>query len=369
MMFDARTLRRAQPLVAPPMTDRGVCAIRPGGNVASSAIRAFETRGLRTRCGWIAGAVAAALVVTTAPVRSQSYPSQPITITVTFPPGGSADLTTRIIGEKLSAKLGQPVVVENRAGGGGEIGLVSIVRAPPDGYRLLSTTSGSIALAGSLRQVSYDAEADLMPVSMLVKVPTAIAVNASLPIHTVADLVKLSKERPDGLSYGNPGVGSFMHLAGEIFRLKTGANLVSVPYRGTAATALAVKTGETQMGVADLTSLLPFASEGSIRILGLVDSSRTSVAPEIPTIAEGGVPEFGADGWVGIFAPRGTSPRTVALLNATINEALAMPEVRQRILTFGLDPWILSPQAMNEFVKEEIARWKILIREAGVKVQ
>jgi tripartite-type tricarboxylate transporter receptor subunit TctC len=309
------------------------------------------------------------LVFTTAPGWPQSYPNQPITITVTFPPGGSADLTTRILAEKLSAKLGHPVVVENRVGGGGEVGLMSIVRAAPDGYRLLSTTSGSIALAGSLRQVSYDSETDLMPVAMLVKVPTAIAINASLPIHTVADLVNLSKARSGGLSYGNPGVGSFMHLSGEIFRAKTGANLVSVPYRGTAPIALAVKTGEIPMGVADLTSLLPFVAEGSIRILGLVDSSRSSVAPEIPTIAEAGVPEFGLDGWVGIFAPRGTSSSTIALLNSTTNDALGMPDVRERILKSGLDPWILSPQAMSNFVREEIARWKILIREAGVTVQ
>jgi tripartite-type tricarboxylate transporter receptor subunit TctC len=322
-----------------------------------------------TRRRLIARAVAFVLAFTSAEVFAQAYPNQPITITVTFPPGGSADLTTRIIGEKLSAKLGQPVIVENRVGGGGEVGLMSIVRALPDGYRLLSTTSGSIALAGNLRPVSYDSETDLVPVAMLVKVPTAIAVNALLPIHTVADLVRLSRERPGGLSYGNPGVGSFMHLSGEIFRARTGANLVSVPYRGTAPIALAVRTGEVPIGVADLTSLLPFAAEGSVRILGLVDSSRSSVAPEIPTIAEGGVPEFGVDGWVGIFAPRGTASGTVALLNAGINEALAMPDVRERILTSGLDPWILSPQAMSDFVREEIARWKILIREAGVKVQ
>ncbi|MEA2980863.1 MAG: hypothetical protein QOF09_2686 [Alphaproteobacteria bacterium] len=314
-------------------------------------------------------ALAVALLLAPTLAWSQSYPSQPINIVVTFPPGGSADLTTRIIGEKLAAKLGQPVVVENRAGGGGEVGLVSVARAPADGYRLLSTTSGSVALAGNLRQVSYDAETDLVPISMLVKVPTAIAVNASLPVRTVSDLVRLSKERPGGLSYGNAGVGSFMHLAGEIFRVKTGADLVSVPYRGTALTALAIKTGETQMGVADLTSLLPFAAEGSIRILGLVDTSRTSVAPDIPTIAEVGVAGFGVDAWVGIFAPRGTPAPIVTLLNATINEALAMPDVRQRVLASGLDPWVLSPQAMSAFVREEIARWKALIRETGVKVQ
>lgn len=320
------------------------------------------------RC-WHAGAVVAALFGLPGMAHSQSYPTQPITITVTFPPGGSADLTTRIIGERLSAKLGQPIVIENRAGAGGEVGLVSVVRAAPDGHKLLSTTSGSIALVGNLRAISYDAQIDLVPVAMLVKVPTAIAVNASLPIRTIPELIKYSKGKPDGLSFSNAGVGSFMHLAGEIFRFKSGANLVSVPYRGTAPSALAVRAGDTQLAVADLTSLMPFATEGSIRLLGLVDSARTSVAPDIPTVAESGLSGFGLDGWVAIFAPRGTPPDIVARLNAIVNEALAEPDVRRRILTSGLDPWPLSPTGMVAFIKEEIARWSVLIREAQVKMQ
>jgi len=320
-----------------------------------------------TRC--LAVLVTATCLLGPVSVRSQPYPTQPITITVTFSPGGSADLATRVIAEQLSLKLGKPVVVENRPGGGGEIGLVSIVRAAPDGYRLLSTSSGPIALAANLRSVNYDARADLVPVAMLVRVPTAVAVTASLPVRTVEELVSYSKGRPEGLNYANSGVGSFQHLAGEIFRLKTGANLVSVPYRGAAAAALALKTGEAHMGVADLTSLLPFSSDGSVRIIGLVDSSRTALAPDIPTIAEGGVRDFGLDAWVGIFAPRGTPSSTVATLNSATNLALATPEVRARILGLGVDPWVLSTDKMTEFTNQEIDRWKVLIREAGVKVQ
>jgi tripartite-type tricarboxylate transporter receptor subunit TctC len=315
------------------------------------------------------GAAVAALLMLPALANAQTYPTQPVSVTVTFPPGGSADLTTRIIAERLAAKLGQPFVIENRAGAGGEVGLMSVVRAAPDGYKLLSTSSGSIALVGNLRQVSYNSETDLAPIAMMVKVPAAIAVNAALPIRTVSDLIKYSKEKPGGLSYGNAGVGSFMHLAGEVFRAKSGANLVSVPYRGTAPAALAVKTGETQMAVADLTSLRPFAAEGSIRILGVTDSTRTSVAPDIPTIAEGGVPGFGVVGWMGVFAPRNTPPAIVTQLNGLINEALAEPEVRRRILAAGLDPWVVSPQQMAKSIKDEIAQWKVLIREANVKLQ
>lgn len=313
-------------------------------------------------------AAAAVFLALPGVASSQAYPNQPITITVTFPPGGSADVTTRIIGERLSAKLGQPVVIENRPGAGGEVGTMLFVRAEPDGHRLLSTSSGSVALVGTLRTIGYNAETDIVPIAMLVKVPTGIAVNASLPIHSIADLVKYSKERPGGIAYSNAGVGSFMHLAGEIFRVKSGANLVSVPYRGTAPAALAVKAGETQMTVADLTSLQPLVADGSIRILAMVDSVRSSVAPAIPTVSELGLPGFGLDAWMGMFAPRGTSPEIVTKLNSVINEALMQPEVRKRILAAGLDPWVISPQDMAAFVKEEIARWKVLVSEANVKM-
>jgi tripartite-type tricarboxylate transporter receptor subunit TctC len=325
---------------------------------------------MQTRQSWFVGVAAATILAMPCVVQSQQqYPTQPVTMTITFAPGGSADLTSRLVADKLSAKFGQPFVIDPRPGGGGEVGLVAVARSAPDGHRLLTTSNGSVAMAGNLRKVSYDAEADLVPVAMLVKVPSAIAVNASLSIKNIAELVRYSKEKVGGLSYGNSGAGSFMHVAGEILRHKTGANLVAVPYRGAALTARGVLAGEVDMGIADLTSLMPFAQEGSIRILALVDSSRTALAPEIPTVAESGVPGVGLNAWLGIFAPRNTPPNIVALLNAGINEALESPDVRQKILRAGIEPWIMSPQQMAEFVKDEIALWKNLIREANVKLQ
>lgn len=319
--------------------------------------------------GALVGVVAAALMALQGSAHSQAYPSQSITMTLPFAPGGSADLSVRIVSEKISAKLGQPVVIENRPGAGGELAASSVVRAAPDGYKLLATSNGPVVVVGNFRTINYNPETDLVPVAMLVKVPAAIAVNSSLPIRSISDLIKYSKERPGGLSYGNAGVGTHMHLSGEIFRAKTGANLVAVPYRGTALIALAVKTGETQMGVADLTSLMPFAAEGSIRILAIVDSSRSSVAPDIPTVAESGVPGFGLDAWIGVFAPKGTPPDVVASLNSHINEALALPDVQKRLVAAGLDPWKLTPQEMSAFVKTDLARWSVLLREANVKIQ
>ena len=324
---------------------------------------------MKFRFSRLAGGAVAALAALQGSAHSQAYPSQPVTVTLPFAPGGSADLSVRVVSEKISAKLGQPVVIENRPGAGGELAATSVVRAAPDGYKLLATSNGPVVVVGNFRTINYNPETDLVPVAMLVKVPAAIAVNASLPIHSISDLVKYSKEKSGGLSYGHAGVGTHMHLSGEIFRTKTGANLVAVPYRGTALIALAVKTGETQMGIADLTSLTPFATEGSIRLLAIVDSKRTSVAPDIPTVAETGVPGFGLDAWIGVFAPKGTPPDVVARLNTLINEALSLSDVRQRLVAAGLDPWQLSPQEMSAFIKTDFARWSVLLREANVKIQ
>jgi len=315
---------------------------------------------------WLVGAVVAILAMPSLAQSQPRYPTQPVTMTVVFAAGGSADLVSRIIGDKLSAKFGQPFVIENRTGGGGEVGMVAVARASPDGHKLLVTSNGSTAIAPNLRPVSYDAEKDVVPVAMIEKTPCVVAVRASLPIKSIADLVKYSKEKAGGISYGNSGPGSMFWVAGEILRHKSGANFVSVPYRGAALTARALRAGEVDMGITDLTSVRPFVQEGTVRILALTDSSRTPVAPDIPTVSESGMPGLGLNAWIGVFAPRGTPTEVVAQLNTGINEALKMPDVRQRILNAGLEPWIMSPQEMAQFVREEIVQWRDLMREAKV---
>jgi tripartite-type tricarboxylate transporter receptor subunit TctC len=315
---------------------------------------------------WLVGAVVAILAMPSLVQSQPRYPTQPVTMTVVFAAGGSADLVSRIIGDKLSAKFGQPFLIENRTGGGGEVGMVAVARASPDGHKLLVTSNGSTAIAPNLRPVSYDAEKDVVPVAMIEKTPCVVAVRASLPIKSIADLVKYSKEKAGGISYGNSGPGSMFWVAGEILRHKSGANFVSVPYRGAALTARALRAGEVDMGITDLTSVRPFVQEGTVRILALTDSSRTPVAPDIPTVSESGMPGLGLNAWIGVFAPRGTPTEVVSQLNTGINEALKMPDVRQRILNAGLEPWIMSPQEMAQFVRDEIVQWRDLMREAKV---
>ena len=323
---------------------------------------------MQTKYRWLVGAVAAILAMPSLVLSQPRYPTQPVTMTVVFAAGGSADLVSRIVGEKLSAKFGQPFVIENRTGGGGEVGMVAVARSAPDGHKLLVTSNGSIAIAQNFRQVSYNAETDLVPVAMIEKTPCVVAVRASLPIKSIADLVRYSKEKAGGISYGNSGPGSMFWAAGEILRHKTGANMVSVPYRGAALTARGIRAGEVDMGITDLTSVMPFVQEGTVRILALTDSSRSPVAPDIPTVSES-IPGLGLNAWIGVFAPRGTPTQIVEQLNAGINEALKLPDVRQRILNAGLEPWIMSPQEMAKFIGEEIVLWRTLIREANVKAE
>jgi tripartite-type tricarboxylate transporter receptor subunit TctC len=318
---------------------------------------------------WFVGAAAALLAIPSAARPQQGYPTRPVTLAVVFAAGGSADLVSRVVGEKLSAKFGRPFVIENRTGGGGEVGLLDVARSTPDGSKLLVTSNGSIAIAPNLLQVHYDAETDVAPVAMLEKTPCAIAVNTKLPIKSITDLVRYSKKKPAGITFGNSGYGSMFEVAGEILRYETGAKMVPVPYRGASLTARAIETGEVDMGITDLMSVMPFVQEGSIRILALTDSSRSPVAPDIPTLAESGVPGLGLNAWVGVFAPHGTPPQIVTQLNSGINEALKSPDIHQRLLNAGVEPWIMSSQQMAQLVHQEIIMWRNFIRQANVKIQ
>lgn len=324
---------------------------------------------MQTKHLWFVGAAAAILATTGVARPQQGYPTRPVTLAVVFAPGGSADLVSRVVGEKLSAKFGRPFIIENRTGGGGEVGLLDVARSTPDGYKLLVTSIGSIAIAPNLLQVHYNAETDVTPVAMLEKTPCAIAVNAKLPIKSIADLVKYSKQKTGGISFGNSGYGSMFEVAGEILRYETGAKMIPVPYRGASLTARAIETGEVDMGITDLTSVMPFVQEGTVRILALTDSSRSPVAPNIPTLAESGVPGLGLNAWIGVFAPHGTPPQIIAQLNGGINDALKSPDVSQRLLNAGVEPWVMTPQQMAQLVHQEIVQWKTFIREANVKMQ
>jgi len=312
--------------------------------------------------------VAVVALLLSALAGAQQYPSQPIRIIVPYPPGGSADFTARTVGVKISEGIGQPVVVENRSGAAGQVGIQAVVRSPADGYTLLTTPNGAVSISGHFQKLPYDPAKDLAPVAMLAWVPIGIAVNAAVPIHNLNDFIGFSKGKPDGVSYSVSGVGTHMHLAGELLKSMTGANLVAVPYRGTAPAATAVLSGEVPASISDLTTLLPHATSGRIRILALVNSARTTTAPDLPTVAESGVPGYGADSWIGMFAPAGTPPHIIARLNAEVARSLALPEVRQALGKAGLEPAPMKSDDMGRFVLDEIKKWGKVIKDGNIKI-
>ncbi|MEA2906952.1 MAG: hypothetical protein QOI12_4339 [Alphaproteobacteria bacterium] len=299
--------------------------------------------------------------------NAQTFPDKPIRIIVPVAPGGSADLVARTIGARLSESLGKPVIVESRVGGGGELALESVIRAAPDGYTLLSSPNGPISVAPHVQGPKYDPAKDLTPVAMQVFVGAGIGVQAALPIGSMSDLIKMAKDRPEGIHYAHSGVGNTMHLAGELLKSMTGANLVPVPYRGTSPVVTAILTGEVPFGIADLTSLMPLADAGRVRVLAVMNSSRIGNAPNVPTVAEAGLPGYAADPWIGLFAPAGTPSDIVNRLNAEVARALARPEVRDNFVKAGLQPAPMSPDEMRRFVLADIEKWGKLIRSINLK--
>jgi putative tricarboxylic transport membrane protein len=317
---------------------------------------------------WFCGALWAALYATLglSPAHAQTYPERPIRVILPVAPGGSADLVARTISAKLSESLGKPLIVESRLGGGGELALESVMRAAPDGYTLLSSPNGPISVAPHVQRPRYDVRRDLAPVAMLVFVGAGIGVNAAIPIRNIGELIKAAKDSPDGLHFAHSGVGNTMHLAGELLKSMTGANLIPVPYRGTSPAVTAILTGEVPLGIADLTSLMPLAEDGKVRVLAVMNSARVGIAPDVPTIAEF-VPGYAADPWIGLFAPVGTPPGIVNRLNAEVARALARTDVRDNFIKAGLQPAPMTPEAMNAFVLDDFEKWGRLIRSIDLK--
>ena len=299
---------------------------------------------------------------------AQQYPSKPIRIIIPYPPGGSSDLAVRTIGAKISESLGQPVVVENRSGASGQVGIQAVVRSPADGYTLVATPSGPVSISAHLQKLPYDPAKDLVSVAMLALVPSAIAVNAALPIYNLSDFIAFSKRKPDGVNYSVSGIGTHMHLAGELLKGMTGANLIAVAYRGTAPATTAVLSGEVPASISALATLLPHAMSGRIRILALIDSTRTTTAPDLPTVSESGVPGYGADAWMGMFAPAGTPPHIIARLNAEVARSLALPDVRLTLGKAGLEPAPMKSEDMGRFVLDDIKKWGKVINDANIKI-
>ena len=299
---------------------------------------------------------------------AESYPAHPVTFIVPFTPGGSTEFLARLLGQRLEQRLGKPFVIENRPGGGGVIGALSVARAAPDGYTILMAPSSVIAINVALhRKLPYDPVADFVPLALVAATPFVLVVSPSLPAQSVTDLIALAKAGPGRLAFASAGLGTPHHLFAELFKSSTGIELTHVPYRGSVPALTDIAAGHVQLMFCDVPPALGLVNEGKVRALGVSTAVRIPSAPDIPPIAEAGVPGFDAAGW-GVFSvPAGTPKEVVAKLKAALDAAIALPEVQQQIIKLGLIPGgASSPEELQRFISSEIARWAKVVTQAGL---
>lgn len=314
-------------------------------------------------------AVAALVAVSNANAQATAgYPAKPIRVFIGFAPGGPADICGRVIGPKLSEVLGQPVLIENRGGAGGTIGMDLVAKAPPDGYTLGLGSSGNLVVAPHLYpKAGYNVQKDLATVSQLAVTAFAIAVNPSVPAKNVRELIKLALSKKGLLSYGSSGGGASSHVAAELFSVATGASMVHVPYKGTGPALTAVVAGEIDLMFADLIPALPHAKNGRLRLLATIGGKRAAAAPELPTIAEAGVKMQSMEGRYGIVAPPGTPREIIAKLHGAIVTVLNNPEIQQRFAQIGFEIVGDTPEQFATVLKTEGDAIGAVIRKAGIK--
>ena len=307
-------------------------------------------------------------VVVCSTAVAQEYPNKPIRFIVPFPPGGSADILARTVGDKLATAFKQPVVVENKPGAGGIVGADAVAKSTPDGYTLLFANT-NIAINPSLyRSLPYDTAKAFLPVIQMVSVPNLLLVAEDVPVNSVADLIALSKAKPGTLNYASAGNGSFPHLAIELFKLQAGISLVHVPYKGAAPALSALLAKEVQVLSNDLLNALPLVRAGKVKALAITGTVRSASIPEIPTMAEAGLKNYAAVGWQGVMVSAGTSPAIVARLNSEIDKALNDTGLRDRLTAQGLEVVGGTTQQFTEFVRRDTERWRGAVEASGAKI-
>ena len=315
-----------------------------------------------------AALVLACLLAFDPPAAAENFPDKPIKLIVPFAPGGPPDVAARIIGDWLSNHLG-PIVVENHVGAGGTLAARVVASAPPDGYTLMAATSGVLAISPHLyKNAGIDPVKDFTAVALLSSTPQVLAVHTSVPAHTIKELVAYAKANPGKLNYGTV-IGTPPHLSGEMFKRLTGADIVFVPYKGATQATTDVLTGQMNMTFEGATGIMPYLKSGQLRALAVTSPQRLAELPDVPTMIEAGYPGMPPDAWQAIVAPAGTPPDIVAKLNAAVNEGLANPDVRKRIVGLGGVPRPGSPQQFAAFIADQAQRWGDVIRVTGVRLE
>jgi tripartite-type tricarboxylate transporter receptor subunit TctC len=313
-------------------------------------------------------AILAAVSLLSPAAYAQSYPTKPVRLVVPFGAGGAPDLVARVMSPRLQESLGQPIVVDNRAGAAGILGMEIVAKSPPDGHTLVVGSAGPVAIVPSLyRKLSYDVARDFAPISMVTAIPFLLVVHPSLPVKTVKDLVALAKAKPGQLNFGSPGTGSTTHLATELLKSATGMKITHVPYKGVAAAATDLISGQVQILSGDLNTMLPQVKSGRMRAIAVTSARRSSLLPEIPSVAESGVPGFDASGWIGLLAPAATPAAIIQRVNGIVVKALATPETRSRLSALGGEVSASTPEQFAAFIRSETAKYGKVIKSAGIE--
>jgi tripartite-type tricarboxylate transporter receptor subunit TctC len=328
---------------------------------------AFPIRILRI-CFVVAALFAAGTVhAQTPPPNRVAYPNRPVRIIVPFAAGGPSDIFARLIGQKLSDRLGKQFYVENQGGAGGNIGMGNAARAAPDGYTLAVVSSSFMVNPGLYEKIPYDPEKDFVPITIAAYAPNLLAVHPSLPVNTVKELVAFVRANPGKYNFGHSGIGTTPHLSGEIFKHRLGLDLVSVPFNGSGPALQSALGGHTPIAFVVLSPTVPLVKDGTLRALAVLSTTRSGALPDVPTIVEAGYPGIEADTQQCVLAPAGTPREIVDLIYREIVTALAASDMKERLATLGFVPVANTPAEFAGMVKTEVARWKQVIKEANIK--
>ena len=302
-------------------------------------------------------------------VQAQTYPSRPVRLVVPFPPGGSVDVVARALTPKLSERMGQQVVIENRSGASGIIGTEVVAHAKPDGYTLLINTIPMVTNSYLYKEVPYDPFADFLPVSWLCSSPGTLVINPSVPARSVRELLELARSKPGALNYSAAGAGTNPHLTGELFNYLGKVDIVAIQYKGGGPSLLAALSGEVGISYPNISEAIPHAKTGKLIVLGVGSAKRSAALPEVPTIAEAGLPGYEFVTWHGVLAPKGTAPEIVALLNSRIRETLTAPEQARFFEQMGFEVVASTPEEFAAQLRRESEKWGKVIKERNIRVE
>jgi len=320
------------------------------------------------RCLAMVPALIAGLLLAAASAHAADpWPTRPIRWIVPYVPGGGTDITARILAPKLSEGLGQQIVVENRGGSGGNVGTELVVNAAPDGYTWLFTTVANAINESLYAKLPFKVERDLAPVGLISSLPNVLEVKLQLPVHSVPELIAYAKANPGKLNFGSGGTGTSVHLSGELFKVLTGVTMEHVPYRGAAAALNEVIAGQIDLLFDNLPGSIEQIRAGRVRALAVTTAKRNASLPDLPTVAEAGVPGFEASSWYGITVPAKTPPEIITRINGQLVRVMRLPEIRARIAQLGSEPIEGSPQAMAQHLHAEIAKWAKIVQASGAK--